>query len=119
MKQFSEEFNISLPAGLPPRSLKEIYQLPHKGKGGDEDDESVKKDKKDAPVSVSEIVLCEKQDLDISNLLGVESTKNMSDVMMNMEDEGQNEFMREIGWTDEAETAAEYASQHIMFPFSK
>ena len=55
MKQFSEEFNISLP-----RSLKEIYQLPHKGKGGDEDDESVKKDKKDAPVSVSEIVLCEK-----------------------------------------------------------
>ena len=112
MKQFSEEFNISLPAGLPPRSLKEIYQLPHKGKG-------VKKDKKDAPVSVSEIVLCEKQDLDISNLLGVESTKNMSDVMMNMEDEGENEFMREIGWTDEAETAAEYASQHIMFPFSK
>ena len=79
--------------------MKEIYQLPHKGKGGDEDDESVKKDKKDAPVS----------DLDISNLLGVESTKNMSD----------NEFMREIGWTDEAETAAEYASQHIMFPFSK
>ena len=119
MKQFSEEFNISLPAGLPPRSLKEIYQLPHKGKGGDEDDECMKKDKKDAPVSVREIVWYERQDLDISNLLGVKSTKNLTDVMMMMEFEEQNEFMREIGWTDEAETAAEFASQHIMFPFSK
>lgn len=52
MKQFSAEFNISLPAGLPPRSLKEIYQLPHKGKGGDEDEEIGKKEKRDVPASV-------------------------------------------------------------------
>ena len=33
MEQFSKDFGIPLPADLPPRSLKEIYQLPHKGKG--------------------------------------------------------------------------------------
>lgn len=99
MKQFSAEFNISLPAGLPPRSLKEIYQLPHKGKGGDEDEEIGKKEKRDVPAS----------DLNIGKLLGVESTRNLNDT----------EFMREIGWTDEAEMAAEYASQHIMYPFTK
>ena len=38
MRKFSDEFHISLPPGLPPRSLKEIYQLPHKGKNEDEED---------------------------------------------------------------------------------
>ena len=51
MRKFSDEFHISLPPGLPPRSLKEIYQLPHKGKNEDEEDGG-KKEKKDLPASV-------------------------------------------------------------------
>lgn len=51
MREFSEEFHIALPPGLPPRSLKEIYQLPHKGKNEEEEDGG-KKEKKDLPASV-------------------------------------------------------------------
>ena len=53
MREFSDEFHISLPPGLPPRSLKEIYQLPHKGKNEEEEDAG-KKEKKDLPASVGE-----------------------------------------------------------------
>ena len=39
MEKFSKKFNIPIPDGLPPCSLKEIYQLPHKGKGKEMEDE--------------------------------------------------------------------------------
>lgn len=59
MEEFSRDFKIPLPSGLPPRSLKEIYQLPHKGKGETEGEGSSssssnnnKKGKKDAEVYV-------------------------------------------------------------------
>lgn len=66
-----------------------------------------------------EMKWCYRQDLNIGKLLGVESTRNLNDVVLGIENEEQTEFMREIGWTDEAEMAAEYASQHIMYPFTK
>ena len=51
MEKFSKKFNIPIPDGLPPCSLKEIYQLPHKGKGKEMEDEEKEDKKKKAPTS--------------------------------------------------------------------
>ena len=65
IREFSEESGIAVPEGLPPCSLKEIYQLPHKKN----EEKEGKKSEKGGSTS-----------LDISKLLKVESTKGMSDV---------------------------------------
>ena len=70
LESFNEQFGISIPAGLPPRSLKDIYQLPHKGKGKEEEEEKEEKKK-----GVD-------NELNIAELLGVESTKDMDDVLL-------------------------------------
>ena len=70
LKNYCEEFQIDPLEGLPPCSLKEIYQLPHKGKG--KESEEVKEDKKKK--GVNEIKF------DVSSILQVKSTKYMSDV---------------------------------------
>lgn len=72
--QFSEDYGIPVPEGLPPRSLKEIYQLPHKKNGKEEESEEKEERKKSERGN--------KANLDISKLLRVESTRNMSDVAM-------------------------------------
>ena len=74
IREFSEESGITVPEGLPPCSLKEIYQLPHKKNAEEKEKEKekereLKKNEKGGAAS-----------LDISKLLGVESTKEMSDV---------------------------------------
>ena len=101
MKEFSEEFNIPLPVGLPPRSLKEIYQLPHKGKNSRDEDET-KDDKKNGGSD-------SQNDFDICKLLHVPSTAHLND----------DEFMEEIGWSEEAADRAEMASKQILYPYTK
>lgn len=71
LNKFSEQYEIDIPDCLPPCSLKDIYQLPHKGKGKEEEEE--KEEKKKMGVD---------SQLNIAELLNVKSTKNMSDVIM-------------------------------------
>lgn len=70
--RFTAEYDIELPDGLPPCSLKEIYQLPHKGKGREEVDDN---DKKKKANSVSS-----EPSFDIAKILNVDSTEGLSDV---------------------------------------
>ena len=72
LEKFSSQFNVHLPSGLPPCSLKEIYQLPHKGKGKEEEEKDNKKKKS--------MITNNETKLNITSILGVESTENISDV---------------------------------------
>ena len=72
LADFSTQYGVTIPDGLPPCSLKEIYQLPHKGKGKDEEEEK-DEGKKKTP----------ENQLNIAELLNVQSTEHMKDVSMN------------------------------------
>ena len=72
IREFSEESGIAVPEGLLPCSLKEIYQLPHKKNAEEKEKEKERELKKNEKGGAAS--------LDISKLLGVESTKEMSDV---------------------------------------
>ena len=74
MEKFSKKFNIPIPDGLPPCSLKEIYQLPHKGKGKENEDEEKEDKKKKTPTSGNP------SQFNIADILNVSPTDNMTDV---------------------------------------
>lgn len=102
MQAFSQEFDIAVPPGLPPRSLKEIHQLPHKGKNYREEEEEARETRHGGAQS-------EDSTFSICQLLQTEPTMGLSDA----------EFMQQIGWSDEAASQAEQASKEILFPYIK
>lgn len=76
MEKFSKKFDIPIPDGLPPCSLKEIYQLPHKGKGKETEEEE-KEDKKKKSSTTGNT-----SQFNIADILNVAPTENMTDVRM-------------------------------------
>ena len=88
---------------MPPRSLKEIHQLPHKGKNYREGEEEAREAERGegAEGAAKTFSICE--------LLQTEPTMGLSD----------EEFMQQIGWSEEAASQAESASKEILFPYIK
>lgn len=102
MQTFARDFDIAVPPGLPPRSLKEIHQLPHKGKSSREEDEEPREERAEGAAG-------QDSTFNICQLLQTEPTMRLSDA----------EFMQQIGWSDEAASQAEKASKEILFPYIK
>ena len=102
MRAFARDFDIAVPPGMPPRSLKEIHQLPHKGKNYREGEEEAREERAEGAGG-------EEKAFSICELLQTKPTMELSD----------EEFMQQIGWSEEAASQAENASKEILFPYIK
>lgn len=102
MQAFARDFDIAVPPGMPPRSLKEIHQLPHKGKNYREGEEEAREERAEGAGG-------EEKAFSICELLQTKPTMELSD----------EEFMQQIGWSEEAASQAENASKEILFPYIK